>query len=79
MELDPGHRNQWRGQHESAKRLQRTLGDLRDLENFRRAGADARGPANDKWGDPPGYRHQQKKLLAAAQAAFRDFRQASGE
>lgn len=79
MELDPGHRNQWRGQHESAKRLQRTLGDLRDLESFRRAGAAARGPTNDKSGDPPGYRHQQKKLLATAQTAFRDFKQASSE
>jgi CHAD domain-containing protein len=79
MGLDLCNRNQWCREHEAIKRLQRTLGDLRDLESFRRAGAAACRPANDHPGCPRGYRHQRKKLLAAAGAAFRDFKRASGQ
>jgi len=64
--------------HRSAKRLQRALGDMRDLERF--AGlADGSPPAeNGKRGrkHPPGYRDRREKLLDAAVAAHRDLRHA---
>ena len=58
--------------HSAAKRLQRTLGDLRDLERF--AGL----PSADKQDNrrPPGYRRQQEKLGIDAARAWRDLKQA---
>ena len=58
----PGTRSKLRHLHKPAKRLQRSLGDLRDLQRLR-AGASER---------PPGYRKQKKELLAAARAALHD-------
>lgn len=49
-----------------AKRLQRALGDLRDLQRFRRIRAASR--------KPPGYAKQKQRLLAAAHAAWRDLK-----
>jgi CHAD domain-containing protein len=49
-----------------AKRLQRALGDLRDLQRLRRIGASSR--------KPPGYAKQKERLLAAARAAWRDLK-----
>lgn len=49
--------------HSAAKRLQRTLGDLRDLKRF--AGLP-----------PPGYRRRQETLASAAVRAWRHLRQA---
>jgi hypothetical protein len=65
--------------HRSAKRLQRTLGDLRDLRRFGRASAAPSPPDDGKHGNnpPPGYRKRKKELLAAALAAYRSLKQAS--
>lgn len=49
-----------------AKRLQRALGDLRDLQRLRRIGASSR--------KPPGYATQKERLLAAARAAWHDLK-----
>jgi CHAD domain-containing protein len=49
------------------KRLQRVLGDLRDLKRFGRLSADRR---------PPGYRRRKEELLDAAVAAYRNLKQA---
>jgi CHAD domain-containing protein len=71
-------RNEWRHLHRSAKRLQRVLGDMRDLERFGDcAGGSPRGEniEPDKK-HPPGYRHQREKLLSAAVAAHRDLKHA---
>jgi CHAD domain-containing protein len=62
--------------HRPAKRLQRALGDMRDLERFADL-ADGSPPAeNGKRGrkHPPGYRDRREKLLDAAIAAHRDLR-----
>lgn len=59
--------------HSAAKRLQRTLGDLRDLERF--AGLSPSADKRDKR-RPPGYRRQQEKLGSAAAKAWRDLKQA---
>ena len=66
-----GSRDQFRRMHGPAKRLQRTLGDHRDLERFGRLGPPP--PEDGKQGDhrPPGYRRQKKKLIDAAVAAYR--------
>ena len=58
--------------HSAAKRLQRTLGDLRDLERL--AGL----PSADKRDErrPPGYRRRQENLGSAAAKAWRDLKQA---
>jgi CHAD domain-containing protein len=56
--------------HSAAKRLQRTLGDLRDLKRF----AGLAPPADKHL--PPGYRRQQKTLASAAVRAWRDLKQA---
>jgi CHAD domain-containing protein len=55
--------------HSAAKRLQRTLGDLRDLKRF--AGLS---PSDRR--RPPGYRRQRDKLKSAAIRAWRDLKQA---
>jgi CHAD domain-containing protein len=61
--------------HRPAKRLQRTLGDLRDLERFSRSGPppEAAEPSGHR---PPGFRRQNKKLLEAAVVAYRSLKQA---
>ena len=64
--------------HRPAKRLQRALGDMRDIERF--AGL-ASGPPQVENGKrdrkhPPGYRHRREKLLDAAIAAHRDLKHA---
>jgi CHAD domain-containing protein len=63
--------------HRAAKRLQRTLGDLRDLERF--AGLAEGSAAEDgrrAGRRPPGYRRRCKKLLDDAIAAHRDLERA---
>lgn len=59
-----------------AKRLQRTLGDLRDLRRF--AGLAVVPPAGDgkRRKRPPGYRRRRAKLLNAAIEAYRSLKQA---
>ena len=57
--------------HRAAKRLQRALGDMRDLERL----ADLAGNGK-QGGRPPGYRHERKELLDAAIAAYRDLKHA---
>jgi hypothetical protein len=61
--------------HRPAKRLQRTLGDLRDLERFSHLGPphEAGEPSGHR---PPGFRRQSKKLLEAAVIAYRTLKQA---
>lgn len=59
-----------RDMHSAAKRLQRKLGDLRDLRRF--AGLS---PSADKR-RPPGYSRQREQLRSAAVEAWRDLKQA---
>ena len=68
-------RGQFRHVHRPAKRLQRALGDLRDLKRLARLGVSAKdgGPGQKP---PPAYRRQKKKLLRAAVDAYRDLKQA---
>ena len=67
----------FRRMHKPAKRLQRALGDLRDLKRFGRLGTTSPPPENGKRGDlrPPGYRRQKKKLLAVAVEAYRGLKE----
>lgn len=69
-----GSRDQFRRIYGPAKRLQRALGDHRDLERFGRLGPPP--PEDGKQGDhrPPGYRGRKKKLLTAAVAAYSDLK-----
>ena len=75
--VDLGGQSEWRDLHRPAKRLQRALGDLRDLKRF----ADlADGPPQAENGDrgkPPGYRHRKEKLFGDAIAAHSDLGQAA--
>jgi CHAD domain-containing protein len=59
-----------------AKRLQRALGDLRDLERFAGLALGSPQAENGKRGKkhPPGYPHRREKLLGAAIAAHRDLK-----
>jgi CHAD domain-containing protein len=68
-------RGEIRHLHRPAKRLQRTLGDLRDLERFSRSGPppEAGEPSAHR---PPGFRRQNKKLLEAAGVAYRSLKRA---
>ena len=61
--------------HKPAKRLQRTLGDLRDLRRFAKPAlsAEADDPGEHR---PPGYRRQRQKLRSAAMSAYRSLRDA---
>ena len=61
--------------HGPAKRLQRALGDLRDLKRFAKPGLSAEGdhPGQHR---PPGYRRQRQKLRRAAMSAYRSLRDA---
>jgi len=61
-------RGKCRDLHRPAKRLQRALGDMRDLERLADLASDGKRP--------PGYRHQRKELLGAAIAAYRDLKHA---
>jgi CHAD domain-containing protein len=67
--------DEFRHVHKPAKRLQRTLGDLRDLKRFARPALSAEG---DDLGQrrPPGYRRQRQKLRSAAMSAYRGLRDA---
>jgi CHAD domain-containing protein len=62
--------------HRPAKRLQRALGDMRDLERFadlaNRSSQAEKGKRERK--HPPGYHHRREKLLGAAIAAHRDLK-----
>jgi CHAD domain-containing protein len=64
--------------HRPAKRLQRALGDMRDLERLADLAGGLPPPANGKRGRkyPPGYRQRNEKLLDAAIAAHRDLKRA---
>jgi len=67
-------RGEFRHLHRPAKRLQRALGDMRDLKRFADLASGstlAEGGKRDKK-RPPGYRHRREKLLGAAIAAHRD-------
>jgi CHAD domain-containing protein len=68
-------RDQIRRVHRPARRLQRALGDLRDLKRFATLGRPAKGGSPGKK-RPPGYGRRRKKLLGAAIAAHRDLDQA---
>ena len=61
-----------------ARRLQRALGDLRDLKRFGRVGTVSLQPAGGRRnvGRPPHYRKQTRKLLAEALAAHRGLKRA---
>ena len=61
-----------------AKRLQRALGDLRDLERLAGLALGSPQAENGKRGKkhPPGYPHRREKLLGAAIAAHRDLKHA---
>jgi CHAD domain-containing protein len=61
-----------------AKRLQRALGDLRDLERLAGLARGSPQAENGKRGNkhPPGYPHRKEKLLGAAITAHRDLKHA---
>ena len=75
--VDLGGQSEWRDLHRPAKRLQRALGDLRDLKRF----ADlADGPPQAESADrgkPPGYRHRKEKLFGDAIVAHSELEQAA--
>jgi CHAD domain-containing protein len=62
----PAARTKLRHLHKPAKELQRTLGDLRDLQRLRRIGVSSR--------KPPGYAKRKEQLLADARKAWRDLK-----
>lgn len=64
--------------HRPVKRLQRTLGDLRDLKRFADLGGMSPSAEDGKRGnkEPPGYRRKRLRLLSAAVEAHRDLEQA---
>lgn len=62
----PAVRAKLRHLHKPAKELQRTLGDLRDLQRLRRIGVSSR--------KPPGYAKRKEQLLADARKAWRDLK-----
>jgi CHAD domain-containing protein len=70
--FDPG---EYRHVHRPAKRLQRSLGDLRDLKRFAKSALSAQ---TDHPGEhrPPGYRRQRQKLRSAAVSAYRSLKDA---
>lgn len=67
-------RDEFRHVHRPAKRLQRSLGDLRDLERLVRLGVSAEegGPASK----PLDFRQRRKKLLHEAVEAYHSLKQA---
>jgi CHAD domain-containing protein len=66
--------------HRPAKRLQRALGDMRDLKRLADLAREQRPSAQGKRGGkrPPGYRRRKKKLLDTAMAAHHELKQAEG-
>lgn len=61
--LEPAQADEWRESGRRARRVQRALGELRDLQCFRKLGGKhARRP--------PGYRRSKKRLLRQAGAAI---------
>ena len=62
--------------HRPAKRLQRALGDMRDLKQFAELASGSPQVENSKRGKkhPPGYRHRKEKLLGDAIAAHHDLK-----
>lgn len=64
--------------HRPARRLQRALGDMRDLERLADLAAELPAAGNGKREPkrPPGYRRQREKLFSAATAAYRDLKHA---
>ena len=63
--------------HGPAKRLQRALGDLRDLERFAGLARSAQaGDGKRRKKPPPGYRRQKQKLMDDAIEAYRGLKQA---
>lgn len=64
--------------HRPAKRLQRALGDMRDLERFAGLAGGSPQADNGKRGKkhPPGYRRRREKLLGVAVAAHLDLKRA---
>lgn len=71
-------RDKLRGLHRPAKRLQRALGDMRDLERLADLVGRLPSARNIKPGKsrPPGYRRRTEKLLGAAIAAHRELKHA---
>jgi CHAD domain-containing protein len=71
-------RAEFRRLHGPAKRLQRALGDLRDLKRFAGLAAQSAPADNGKRSKkhPPGYRRRREKLLHAAIEAHRSLKQA---
>jgi CHAD domain-containing protein len=71
-------RSEFHRLHRPAKRLQRALGDMRDLERFAGLAGGSPQAENDKRGkaQPPGYAHRREKLLGDAIAAHRDLKHA---
>lgn len=62
-----------RRMHNAAKRLQRALGDMRDLRRFAKRSASVGKNGKRR---PPGYRRQKEKLRSAAVRAGHDLKQA---
>ena len=62
-------RDEFRYLHRPARRLQRVLGDLRDLKRLAQLGTSA-GDGNPGGNPLPGYRQKKKKLLSAAIEAY---------
>jgi CHAD domain-containing protein len=72
-----GGRGEFHHLHRPAKRLQRALGDMRDLERFAGLAGGSPQADNGKRGKhPPGYRDRREKLLGVAVAAHRDLKHA---
>jgi len=71
-------RSEFHHLHRPARRLQRALGDMRDLERFAGLANGSPQAENGKRGKkhPPGYRDRREKLLGAAIAAHRDLKHA---
>ena len=71
-------RSEFHHLHRPAKRLQRALGDMRDLERFAGLASGSPQVEDGKRGKkhPPGYRHRRDKLLGDAIAAHRDLKHA---
>jgi CHAD domain-containing protein len=71
-------RSEFHRLHGPAKRLQRALGDMRDLERFAGLAGGSPQVEDGKRGKkhPPGYRHRRDKLLGDAIAAHRDLKHA---
>jgi len=61
--LDPALRDAWQDSGLLARRVQRSLGDLRDLQRFRKLGG--------KRAKLPGYKQAKRRLLRHAGAALR--------